>query len=374
MRIGINILYLIPRVVGGSETYARQLIKSILSQIGDDDELVLFCSRETSTTFKSDQKLLIVTLPIYSQNRVARLIAEQVSLPILCYKYGINLLLSLGYTQPCFLPCKSVVTVHDLNWYHHPEDFNLIPRLFLQLLVTMSAKRANAVIAISKSTKQSLVKVLSIDPKKIVVIYHGMTQPLIDGRAAKLVREKFSIPNKYLFTVLSHYAHKNLATIIQAFIAVQKNASDLHLVIAGTGTGDAKMSRTNYLKQLGNPHIHQLPFVTDQELAAVYHGSEIFVFPSAYEGFGLPVLEAMSHKVPVISSNAYALKEVVGSGGILVDPYNVEQYILSIKKLMKSNMLRQKYIKAGVEQVSNFTWDKCGSETLSLIRNLYATK
>ncbi len=374
MRIGINLLYLIPEVVGGTETYARELIQSLLPQLSQNDELIVFCSRETAITFKPRLKLRVVTLPFYSHNRIARILVEQILLPVACQKNGIDLLLSLGYTQPFFLPCKSIVTIHDLNWHYHPEDFSLTARLLLQLLVTISVNRSSAIIAISSATKQSLVKVLAVEPNKISVIYHGMTKSVIDKRMIKQVREKFSLPNKYLFTVLSHYAHKNLETLIKAFLVIQKDEHDLHLVIAGTGTDSAKKLRANYLNERGNQNIHQLPFVTTQELATVYQESKIFVFPSAYEGFGLPVLEAMSHKVPAISSKAYSLNEVVGNGGILVDPYDANQYILSIKKLLNNETLRHKYISAGLKQVGQFTWDKCARATLVLINATYATQ
>lgn len=374
MRIGINLLYLIPDVVGGTETYAKELIAALLSQIGESDELVAFCTRESSTIFSSQPKLRIHILPFHSQNRIARIIAEQTLLPFYSLKEGIDVLLSLGYTQPLLLPCKSVVVIHDLNWKYHPEDFSLIPRIFLQFLTTLSARRSSAIIAISQATKTSIVEHLSIDPNKISVIYHGMTQSVNHEGAISITRKKYGLPKKYLFTVLSHYVHKNLETLVGAYEAIGKDEASLHLVIAGTGTGNAKRLRAKYIKETGNPKIHLLPHLTNQELAALYQGAEIFVFPSAYEGFGLPVLEAMSHQTPVISSNAYALKEVVASGGILVDPYDVEQYIIAIKQLLKNKTLRQKCIQAGVRQVSKFTWEKCGKETLSLIKKVYAAR
>lgn len=369
MRIGINLLYLIPGVVGGTETYARELIQSLVPQLSQNDELIVFCSRETATTFKPRPKLRVVALPFYSHNRIARILAEQILLPIACQKNEIDLLLSLGYTQPFFLPCESIVTIHDLNWHYHPEDFSLTARLLLQLLVTISVNRSSAIIAISSATKQSLVKVLAVDPNKISVIYHGMTKSVIDKRMLKQVRERFSLPNKYLFTVLSHYAHKNLETLITAFLIIQKDQPDLHLVIAGTGTDGAKKLRANYLNKLGNQNIHQLPFVTTQELATVYQESKVFVFPSAYEGFGLPVLEAMRCGAPVLSSNAFSLKEVVSNAGILIDPYDIAGYVKNVKKLLSSKQIRNKYIRKGFHNVDIYDWNICSQQTLSLIHN-----
>jgi len=371
MQVGINLLYLIPGVVGGTETYARQLIISLLSKIEDSDKLIVFCSREMSATIKSTDKLIVATLPFYSENRVMRLFAEQILLPIACLKYSVSILLSLGYTQPIFLACKSIVTIHDLNWYYHPEDFSMIPRIFLKYLTISSAKHASGVIAISNSTKESLIKVLKINQEKITVIYHGMTKSAVGGASTDLVKSKYHLPKRYILTILSHYAHKNLATLIKAFISVQKDLSNIHLVIGGTGTNEARLERQKYISSQGNKNIQLLPFIDGSDLDMIYDHATIFVFPSAYEGFGLPVLEAMSHGIPVISSDASSLKEVVGSGGILVDPYDVNQYIMNIKQLLKSNELRHKYIIAGTKQVKKFTWEKCGDETLALIKKIY---
>jgi len=372
MYVGINLLYLIPGVVGGTETYARELIKSMLEKISESDKIVIFCSRESEHTFAGTSRLKIVTLPFYSNNRIARIFAEQVLLPIYCVAYKINVLLSLGYSQPLLVPCKTIVTIHDLNWYYHPEDFTKLALFFWKYLTIFSAYKSNAIIAISQSTKNSLISVLNIKPEKVHVIYHGMSKNVEEKNPSiSVVARKYALPKKYIFTLLSHYSHKNLETLIHAFMQVQSKAKDLHLVIGGTGTFEARVERQKYLSTLDNKNIHMLPFVDASALATIYENASIFVFPSAYEGFGLPVLEAMSHDVPVISSNAYSLKEVVGSGGILVNPFDVEEYVSSINKILKDAIVRKKYVLAGRKQVHKFTWDKCATETLNLIQRLY---
>jgi len=372
MYVGINLLYLIPGIVGGTETYAKELIKSMLKQIDKSDKIIIFCSRESENIFVESSGLKIVTLPFYSSNRISRIFAEQVLLPIYCAIHKINILLSLGYSQPLLVPCRSIVTIHDLNWYYHPEDFTKLALFFWKYLTILSAHRSNAIIAISESTKNSLISVLKIQQSKIKVIYHGMSEPTLNSNpGSSTVERKYALPKKYILTLLSHYSHKNLQTAVQAFIQVQSKTKDLHLVIGGTGTDEARVERQKYLSYLGNKNIHLLPFVEASDLATIYQNASIFVFPSAYEGFGLPVLEAMSHDVPVISSNAYSLTEVVGDGGILVNPYNVEEYVSSIDSILRNASLRKKYVLAGRKQVHKFRWEKCATETLNLIQKLY---
>jgi len=375
MRIGINLLYLIPGLVGGTETYARELISSMMNQISKGDQLIAFCSRETGKTLSDASQLTIITLPVNSINRIGRVLVEQVLLPIHCYKYKIDLLLSLGYSQPLLLPCKSIVTIPDLNWYYHPEDFNIVTRIFLKYLSTISAYRSNAIIAISQSTKDSVMSIMKIKPVKIHVIYLGASfSRVASADNGKVVRSKYSLPKHFILTVLSHYPHKNLETLIQAFLQIQNRWKELHLVIGGTGTGENRILRKKSISKLQNKYIHVLPYVSEDDLASIYQLADVFVFPSAYEGFGLPVLEAMSQNTPVISSNAFSLKEVVGKGGILVDPYDKEGYVLGITELLTNKNMRAKYIKAGLEQVNKFSWDKCSYHTLKLVRTVYETK
>lgn len=371
MVIGINLLYLIPTVVGGTETYARELINSMCKKLSEQDTLIIFCGRESAQTFTEKTKLKIVCLPIYSTNRILRVIAEQLLLPFYCSYFKVNLLLSLGYSQPLILPCKSIVTIHDLNWYYYPTDFSKLSLYIWKYLTIYSALRANAIIAISNSTKKSLITILKIDPLKISVIYHGIPRSLsINNSTILAVSAKYKLPKQYIFTTLSHYSHKNLETLVKAFLIVQSKIEDLHLLIGGTGTNLARASRKKYINSLGNSHIHLLPFVDHAELSVIYQLSQIFVFPSAYEGFGLPVLEAMAHKVPVISSNAYSLEEVVGQGGILVDTYEVDEYVSAIKKLLQDKIIRNKYVQAGTKQAMKFNWDNSAQETLNLIRSI----
>lgn len=345
MLIGINLLYLIPDKVGGTETYAREIIP----HLAKDNELIIFCGKETLVTFKTSKNIKVVTLPIYSSNRIARLIAEQTLLPIMATKYKIDVLFSLGYSAPFIHLCPSVVTIHDLNWYYHPEDFGLINRLVWSILTKLSAKFSDHVITDSSSSALSITRVLGLDRSKVTSILHA-TPGVIDTPAKKTKRP-------YLFTVLANYPHKNLKTLLQAFEIIGKDNPELDLVICGLGK---QASSTNRIKYLG--------YVTREELASLYTGALAFVFPSAYEGFGYPVLEAMSYGTPVISSNATSLAEVVGDGGILVDPHDVSQYVKAFRRISKSKDVRNELIKRGTKRSYELKWESTAKSTLNVLR------
>jgi len=344
MRIGINILYLIPGRVGGTETYARELIPYLAKK----HELIIFCGREAAPTF-SGPNIQVVTLPIYSESRAMRLLAEQTILPILCITKKIDVLFSLGYSAPFIHPCPSVVTIHDLNWYYHPEDFTWLERTIWQFLVRGSAKFSNHIITDSAFSADSIQKILGIKKSKVTSILHGVPK-IINTMPTDL-----GYP--YLFTVMADYPHKNFSTLLQVFAQLKLKFPTLHLVVCGLGR--KIVDHKENVKILG--------YVTRAELASLYRGAKVFVFPSAYEGFGYPVLEAMSYGTPVVSSSSSSLTEVVGDGGILVESYAVAQYVKAISQLLDSESLRNKMIAKGNKRVSELKWSDTATKTLEIL-------
>jgi glycosyltransferase involved in cell wall biosynthesis len=340
MLIGINLLYLIPGKVGGTETYARELIP----HLAKNNQLILFCGRETAQTFDESENIKVVTLPLFSVNRVARLLAEQTLLPLFALFHRVDVLFSLGYSAPVVHFQSSVVTIHDLNYHYHPEDFNLINRLMWQVLTVLSAKSATHVITDSSSSAKSIVKVLGIKSGNVTSILHAT--PTVLNVPIKQTRRP------YLFTVLGNYPHKNLKTLLEAFDHISEEYPRIDLVICGLGK---QASSTTRIKYLG--------YVSRRELASLYKGALAFVFPSSYEGFGYPVLEAMSYGTPVISSNATSLAEVVGEGGLLVDPYDVKGYVEAISQVIKSKDLRVKLINRGKKRAGTLKWENTAKQT-----------
>lgn len=344
MRIGINLLYLIPGKVGGTETYARELIPVLAK----NNQLVLFCGRETAETFESGKNMEIHALPMSSNNRVVRILLEQTLLPILCNRHKVDVLFSLGYSAPILHSCPSVVTIHDLNWYYHPEDFSFMNRIFWKYLTIASASFSDHIITDSLSSARSIIKILHASPLKVT--------PILHGTPTRVVVKPYKSRRPYLFTVVANYPHKNLGTLLKAFDKISKLYPDIDLLICGLGKQAKSEGSVKYLG-----------YVSRVELCALYRGAKAFIFPSAYEGFGYPVLEAMSYGVPVISSNASSLSEVVGNGGILVDPYDVDGFVDAIADVIKLPKLRAQLIKLGNKRSSELKWENTASQTLEIL-------
>ncbi|TXH07570.1 MAG: glycosyltransferase family 1 protein, partial [Candidatus Moraniibacteriota bacterium] len=355
MRIGLNILYLIPGGVGGTETYARHLISALTKQLIEGDELVIYASRETAPTFNESKHVKVIALPIYSSNRLFRLLAEQLLLPLYLLRDKVNVIFSLGYSSPFIHPCPAIVTIHDLNWYYHPEDFGFVSRIMWSILTRLSAHTANHVITDSDSSARSIKEVLKT---------HAVT-PVLHATPFKTspTKPNFKLPDDYLFTVSASYPHKNLTTLIKVFNQLASVNPKLNLVICGL-SGKAS---TSLKQEINNSPFHNriiiLGYITNHELSYVYSRATVFVFPSAYEGFGYPVLEAMSYGIPVVSSNATSLKEVVGHGGMLVEPYDIPAYISAISKILKDSKFKQGLIKRGEKRATELQWDHTAINT-----------
>ena len=362
MRLGLNILYLIPGGVGGTETYARELIREMTQQLKSSDELVIYASRETAPTFNSSKQVRIVTVPIYAKNRFMRLLAEQLLLPLYLLRDRISVVFSLGYSSPIIHPCPAVVTIHDLNWYYHPEDFSAGNRIVWNILTRLSAATSNHVITDSNYSLTSLKKILKI--KNVTAILHGTPSPITP------VKPKFTLPKKYLFTVSASYPHKNLNTLIKVFNELSKHDPKLYLVICGLSGSGSESLKNEIKNSPSRERILILGYITRAELSYVYSHASVFVFPSAYEGFGYPVIEAMSYGLPVVSSSATSLSEVVGYGGVLVDPFDIEQYVRVVTKIVNNDEYRAQLIIRGRKRCEELNWASTVMRTLSIIRSL----
>ena len=347
MRIGINLLYLIPGKVGGTETYARELLPILA--VGN--ELVIYCGRETAPTFMDIPHCQIIALPLYSRHRLARLLVEQTILPLRLIQDRIEVIFSLGYSSPIWHSCPAVVTVHDLNWYSHPEDFSPLSRLVWRYLTTWSARSADHVITDSRSSAEAICQVLHLSPVKVT--------PILHATPTKITVTPPTSRRPYLLTVLANYPHKNLVTLLRAFALLSEEFPDLDLLVCGLGKQPSSDS-----------HLRYLGYVTRAKLAQLYTGASVFVFPSAYEGFGYPVLEAMSYGAPVVCSDATSLPQVVGKGGILVDTFAVDQYVQAIAYLLRSSIARHKYITLGTKRALELKWEDTSSTTLSVLKHL----
>lgn len=377
MRIGINALFMIPGEVGGSETYLRHLITH-LGRIDQTNEYVVFTNKESSNTFGlTGSNFREILCPIRAAFRPARVIYEQLFLPLRAKKHDIEVLHSPGYTAPTVAPCPSVVTIYDLNFLRHPEDFSRLSALTLSVLVPMAAKRCDMIITLSKNSMRDIVAALDVPEKKVRVIYPAPSESVSghNGSGVDQARQRYGIRRKFILSVAASHPHKNLCRLVEAYHILRKEHSIEHqLVLVGLKGRDhprlldliSKLSLESYVVVTG--------WISDGELQSLYSTADLFAFPSLYEGFGIPVLEAMKHGVPVVSSSASSLPEASGNATLVMDPCDVNQIAETILAALQNPELRTSLAERGERQASQFSWEQAARQTLSVYAEAMRSK
>lgn len=298
-----------------------------------------------------------------------RFIWDQFQLPSMARRGKVDILHQPCYSAPIFYKGKIIVTVHDVINKIFPNDLPFFARNYFARWMPYTYKRANLIIADSQNTKKDIIKQLKIVPDKIAVIplaAGSQYKPTKNPIKIKNLKSRYKIKNKYLLYIGTLVPRKNLSFLIGVFAKISREIPDYSLVI--TGKRDWYYEKLNNLaSKLGiSQKVIFTGYIEDKDIPILISGAEIFLFPSLYEGFGLPPLEAMACEVPVISSNTSSMPEVVGNGGILISPIDEAAWIKNIKLLLDNVKLSKKMAQMGLAQSRQFSWEKCARETLSV--------
>lgn len=288
---------------------------------------------------------------------------SQIYLPIyLSTHREIDVYFSPAHYLPSFCPVPQVVTIHDLAYLYFPEDFTKKDLWQLKNWTRLSVKKANKIIAVSKTTKKDIMKNYGVDEDKVSVVYNGF-----EKQFDKLKIKNLKFIEKYVLFVGTIQPRKNLETLIDAFDKFVKANVDFKLIIVGKKgwlyEDIFKKVRSLKLEE----EVIFTDHVTDEKLVWYYQNAFCFVLPSLYEGFGIPVLEAMSYGCPTIISMTSSLPEVGGDASLYFDPKSSEDLMEKIITLQKNKELRKELVIKGKKRVKDFSWDRCGKETLEVI-------
>ena len=264
-----------------------------------------------------------------------------------------------------------IVTVHDVVRFYlrfDPETF--VEKFWLKLDI-MGLKRASHLIALSHNTKNDLIKYMKIPPGRISVIYDGIDHNIF--KPSDVALELLDKP--YILYVGSERPRKNLGRLFEAFAQLKKEFPDLRLVKIGAEGRSAKYRKDTRMKMGGlgiTRRVIFVDYVSERELARYYSSARLLAYPSLYEGFGLPPLEAMACGCPVVTSNASSLPEVVGDAGITVDPHDTDSLAQAMRRVLTDSKLREDMIKKGLEQAKKFSWEKAAEQTLEVYNKVAA--
>jgi glycosyltransferase involved in cell wall biosynthesis len=361
VRIGLNLLFLVPGETGGSEIYVRETVPQLARLHGE--EIVAFVNREAAD-IDLGPGVKIVPVDVSGRGRFGRVLAEERRLPKLVREHGIELLHSLGTTAPAKPGCVNVVTILDVIYARFPEAHTFAMRMGMRILVPRAARAAERVITISEYAADDIAEVLGFPRERIDVTYLGGRLPGIATPEAEL-RERFELGDAPLvLSVSARRPHKNLPRLLRAFAAVSSDAAPI-LILPGYKTAfEDEIERE--ARDLGiEDRVRFLGWVSDEELDGLYAASTCAVFPSLAEGFGLPVLEAMQRGVPIASSDAASMPEVGGEAVAYFDPLDVPAMTAAIQDLLSDAGLREKLAAAGLEQARKFSWEATAQATLA---------
>ena len=364
MRIGIDARKLHDFGIG---TYIRNLLRE-LAKMDHDTEYVILSRPDDDKAVRAlgdNFRPVAETAGNYS-------LAEQIAIPRALKREHVDLFHAPHYVLPPLVSCPSVVTIHDCIHLMFPQYLpNRWALTYARTSISMAAKRSTRVLTVSESSKRDIQRFVDIPPGKIDVIYNSFdprfgVEP--DEEAVTRVRERYQLQSEFVLYAGNVKPHKNLERLIDAFQIVRSRGLDhLKLILIGDEISKyTALRRAVHKHQLHN-YVRFLGYLPEETLAVMYRLAGVFVFPSLYEGFGLPPLEAMASGTPVVTSNVSSLPEVAGDAAVLVDPYNAEAIADGIYRVLTDNNLRSDLRRRGPERARQFSWES----SVRRVREIY---
>jgi glycosyltransferase involved in cell wall biosynthesis len=366
---------------GGIGRYTRNLIKE-LANIDSNNEYTIFITPSDEQEF--DQEIdskkhknfhkFVLSITHFTLN-------EQTRFLNILNKENFDLVHFANFNHPILYRKKFVTTIHDLTILLFPAkgaQRSYFRRLAFEKVIKNAVYSSNKIISISNSTKRDLENHLRVNPKKIEVVYEGIDenyQPIKSQSKIEKFKAKYNIDKPYILFVSQWRPHKGLPELIKAFeILKEKYFLEHKLVLVGKSDNNfpeviSAVDNCKYSQDIIRPG-----FVVEEDLPYFYAASDVFVFPSHYEGFGLPPLEAMSSGVPVAASNISSMPEVLGNAAVYFDPYNPSDIAKQIFSIVSNNKFKQQLIKDGVKQAKKYSWHKMAKETLAVYESVVKSK
>jgi glycosyltransferase involved in cell wall biosynthesis len=376
MHVGLNLIFLVPGETGGMEIVARELIPELVAA-APEHRFTAFINREAANAKDAPWGEVVpaVTVPVNARNRAAWVLGEQALLPRLAARERVDLVHSLASTSPAWGRFRRVVTVHDLIYRRYPETHGGLRGLGMRALVPIGARRSHRVIADSQSTRDDLISLLGIARERIDVVALGTRierarEPSSEDRAAAAAatRARFELGDRPLLLTLSaKRPHKNLVTLIDALALIPIEQRPV-LVLPGYPTPYELDLRAHAAAVGVQADVRFPAWVSDAELEGLWAVADAFVFASLYEGFGLPVLEAMARGVPVACSDRSSLPEVAGDAALLFDPEAPGAIAVAIGRLLDDMGLVERLRAAGLARARRFSWERTARGTLESYR------
>ncbi len=350
----------------------HQYIYHLLRYLGQADDGLRYTVLLGEGILPTDVTLSSLRSRWPTRRAASRVMWEQLAQPWALRRIGADLVHGPVFVGPLFAPCPAVITVHDLSFIRFPAMFRPANRLYLTMLTRLSVRRARRVIAVSEHTATETTRLLGVPPEHIDVVYHGVdpTYRPLPTDAVATFRRRRGLPDRFVLFVGTLEPRKNLVRLVEAFARVREGDAMLALVGGKGWLYDELFAR---VEALGLGERVLFPgYVRSDELPLWYNAATILAYPSVYEGFGLPVLEAQSCGTPVLTSNASSLPEAAGDAALMVDPYDVQALAVGLNRLMEDESLRHELGERGLDHAREFSWPSAARETARVYRRALA--
>jgi len=350
----------------------HQYIHHLLRHLGQADGSLRYTVLLGEGTLPPDIALTSLRSRWPTSRAAVRVLWEQLAQPWTLRRIGAHLVHGPAFVGPLLAPCPVVITIHDLSFIRFPTLFRPAKRLYLTVLTRFSARRARRLIAVSTHTAAETTRLLGVPSERIDVVYHGVDpvfHPLPADEVA-VFRQRRGLPERFVLCVGTLEPRKNQTRLVEAFARIHDGQVKLVLVGGKGWLYDELFTRVEALglsKEIIFPG-----YVMNDELPLWYNAATILAYPSLYEGFGMPVLEAQACGTPVLTSNVSSLPEAAGDAASMVDPYDVEALAAELDRLLTDKLLRHELRKRGLAHASQFTWPLMAQETADVYRRALA--
>jgi len=354
----------------GIGTYIRNLLRH-LARTDHSTEYVLLCGEAdlgVAAQLGPNFRAVLEPSPNYS-------LREQVHVPWVLRRERPDVYHAPHYVLPAGVRCPSVVTIHDCIHLMFPQYLpNRLAYAYARAQMWSAARRSDCILTVSEASKRDILHLFNVPPEKIVVVYnaidnHFSVTPSEDAVAR--VRERYQLDHKFVLYVGNIKPHKNLVRLIEAFHELrQGELEDLKLLIIGDQISKVPALRRAVHRHKLHKQVRFLGYVADDQLAILYRLASVFAFPSLYEGFGLPPLEAMASGTPVVTSNVSSLPEVVGDAAVLVNPYDVDAIVDGLRRVLTDPVLAADMSRKGIERAREFSWERSVAKTWAVYQTI----
>ena len=367
MRIGIMLRH-VKQHAGGVKVYTKELLPRLLELDTKNQYVLMYQDRDLVGTYNHLPNVEEIALPI-----PGTLAWDQIAAPLISYQKNLDVIFNMKFTVPFLARGKKIFILHGFEWFTIPETFRWFDRMYNQICIPIYSRAASKVITVAKKIKSDAVRYTVVNPDKFVPVYYGFDKSrfrVIDDQAhLDAVREKYQLPENFIVWVGQIYPPKNVGRLFQALAQIRNDVPH-KLVIAGEQRWRADET-LKFVKELNlEDRVQFSGWVSHDDLPAFYNMASLFAFPSLYEGFGIPLLEAMACGCPILTSTTGTPPEITAGAARLVNPLSVDDIATGLREVLTNEPELASMRAKGLQRAEPFSWDQCAKETLALLNSL----